>query len=285
LELAAIFESIDVCDSKILKCSDKINNLNNESSDLLSNGKVVRESINKIDLESRVLNESNNKLELKKDVLTNKIKDYLSKLDQLLARKDELEKTLKSSENDRVACKNELDVVTSNIVRLNFVSQAFSPSGMRAVILESIAINFMNERLEHYSKMVGFSCYLTNKVFTKAGDKRNKIDVVLDEKKTYKGCSRGEKRRIDLCIQCAINDLAIALGGSNINLLVADEIIDPLDDGGVNGFVGILKEKYQKQSNATMLLVSHKPFFSELLDSKWLFSSNGGSTSIEIANV
>jgi hypothetical protein len=66
---------------------------------------------------------------------------------------------------------------------------------------------------------------------------------------------------------------------------VADEIIDPLDDGGVNGFVGILKEKYQKQSNATMLLVSHKPFFSELLDSKWLFSSNGGSTSIEIANV
>jgi DNA repair exonuclease SbcCD ATPase subunit len=284
-ELEAVYSSVDVCDNRIITCSNKVNKINSIILNVYSVGVKLQQEIDSLDEESKSLNRSNVILENKKDYLSDVLNVYLNKLSVLESRKSELEKVRVESNNKIVKYKVELDNFIKHLANLNFISKAFSTSGIRSVILEDIAINFINNRLEYYSEMVGFSCYLTNKVFTKSGDKRNKIDVKLDGKKIYKGCSRGEKRRIDLCIQCAINDLAIALGGSQINILIADEIIDPLDEKGVSGFINVLRSKYQSQSNATMLIVSHKKFFNELLDSSWIFTKDNGITSLEVKNV
>jgi len=283
-KLGGLAISIDRCDYKIIEYSNELDKMTIEIVKIDKSRQNIEEKLNVISGKSKKLNTTQIELDKEVDKLQLEINESTNKLSSLEARRDELENLLATSKKEINECKLEYDAKIKYLYNLTFINKAFSTSGIRSVILESIAINFINSRLEYYSELIGFNCYLTNKVYTKTGEKRNKIDVELENKKSYKGCSRGEKRRIDLIIQCAINDLAISLGGSQINLLVADEIIDPLDSDGVSGFIELLKNKSTQQNNSTMLIVSHKPFFSELLNSSWVFTKNNGVTSLEIKN-
>jgi DNA repair exonuclease SbcCD ATPase subunit len=159
----------------------------------------------------------------------------------------------------------------------DWLADAFSTTGIRAKVLNTVTVPYLNARLEKHSSTMGFPCQLTTEVESKGGKKEDKIDPVLTGKRTYKGCSRGEKRKVDLSIQCAINDLSIATGGSKVNLLIADEVIDPLDDQGVQAFINILQEKSQA---STVLLMTHKPFVDSFAGKRWSLVKSGGVTSL-----
>jgi len=157
--------------------------------------------------------------------------------------------------------------------------EAFSTEGIRAKMLTTVTLPFINHRLDEYSEKLGLPCQLSNQRETKSVGTQDKLDVVLTGKRTYRGLSRGEKRKVDLAIQLAFNDLAIATGGSHINLLVCDEIIDPLDETGVNFLVEILTKKAESMC---ILLMSHKPHLGASFPTRWTIIKQDGVSRLEV---
>lgn len=201
-----------------------------------------------------------------------------SNVDRLEAKEEEILSSKEADQANLDAVRSEIDWLNSKEGVLSFLVKAFSTSGIRARMLSTVTVPFINSRIENYSSTLSLPFSITNRVESKSGSEDNKLEVVLPGKRTYRSCSRGERRRIDLAIQCAINDLAIATGGSKVNLLVADEVIDPLDDSGVKAFVGILQDK---SKDSTVILITHKPFIDSYAMKRWLLTKEYDVTNLQ----
>ncbi len=75
----------------------------------------------------------------------------------------------------------------------------------------------------------------------------DKISLNLVVKNTagaaiYKGNSGGEKRRIDLCVQLALQDLVACRAGNDVNIRIYDEPFDALDEEGRERAVDLLRD-------------------------------------------
>ena len=83
----------------------------------------------------------------------------------------------------------------------------------------------------------------------------------------YIANSGGEKKRIDLAINLALQDLVASRSSKKINVAIFDEVFDSLDENGVDGIVSLLHEL--SQSKSTILVVSHneylKSYFTNVL--------------------
>jgi DNA repair exonuclease SbcCD ATPase subunit len=136
---------------------------------------------------------------------------------------------------------------------------------------------FLNSKILDYSDRLGQPCQLDYRQ-TKSGDLEEKVEVTLPGKKTYRGLSRGEKMMVDLSIQCALNDLAVATGGSHVNLLICDEVIDAIDEPTLKAFVEVLESK---AGTMTIFLMAHRPFLDARLPNKLLLVKRNGITHLD----
>jgi DNA repair exonuclease SbcCD ATPase subunit len=198
---------------------------------------------------------------------------------ELSSRRDEIKRTIESEEQ-RLKAHRANESRMEQLERVHeFLVSAFSTQGIRAQMLATITVPYLNGRIGVYSDILGMPFELATRIESKSGRYEDKVDVVLPGNRTYRSCSRGERRRIDLAIQCAINDLAIATGGSKVNLLVADEVIDPLDEVGVRAFIDVLQRKAQ---DGTVLLITHKPFLDAYAMERWTLVKEDGITALEV---
>lgn len=257
--------SIDTRELK--RCLDEI-------SSLIGSKTTENNKVNKAILESssflRDIEEDINKVKISLDKIRNSLDLYTAKFEELNLLLDDYTKDSLSVETDIKFLNQELDILSE-------VKDAFSTKGIRSRVLSTVTLPFINKRLDMYSDILGMQCYISCKREKKSSDIVDELDVIIPGNKTYKGCSRGEKRKIDIAIQCAINDLAIATGGSYINLLVCDEIIDPMDDEGVFNFISILKKK---SADTSIVLISHRPFVSTYFSNKLLLVNKNGETEV-----
>lgn len=203
------------------------------------------------------------------------IQKQSSVLDSLTAARDEINEQLSIANKSSDELAIQLEVQEREIYAWEWLVNIFSTTGIRAKVLSTVTMPYLNSRIELYSDRLGMPCKLTNKTETKGGKIEDKLDIMLAGDRTYKGCSRGERRKVDLAIQKSFNDLATRMGG-NIGLLVCDEIVDPLDDASMEAFTNFLRE-----GNQTVLLMTHKRFSETLADKKiQLVKSEDGETKI-----
>jgi DNA repair exonuclease SbcCD ATPase subunit/DNA repair exonuclease SbcCD nuclease subunit len=195
-------------------------------------------------------------------------------LDGLKAASVEITEQLDSANQAVDDLQTEIGQHIREVYAWEWLINAFSTKGIRAKVLSTVTLPYLNSRIERHSERLGMPCKLTNKTETKGGKVEDKLDIVLAGERTYKGCSRGQRREVDLAIQKAFNDLATKTGGF-INLLVCDEIIDPLDDASTQAFADLLRE-----SGQTVLLMTHKQFAETLADDKMQLVLQDGETTI-----
>ena len=213
------------------------------------------------------------------NALQKKIAEVKAKDTQLESVRGEIVTSI-DSETKLLAHNKEIEEKFAEEERvLTIIQKAFSTNGIRAMMLSSVTVPFLNSKIKEYSEILGMSFELTNRVESKSGAEDNKIEVILPGQRTYKSCSRGERRRVDLAVQCALNDLAIATGGSKVNLLVADEVIDPLDDSGVKAFIEVLQKKAQ---DSTVVLITHKPSLDAYAAKRWFLTKEYNVTNIKV---
>lgn len=195
----------------------------------------------------------------------------------LQARRQEVLAQLAEAQEELKLTCDRIALQVDRLELLGWLKDAFSTTGIRAHVLFEQTLPYLNLQIKSYSEQLGRPCSLFYKR-NKAGELEDKIDIEQPGQRSYKGNSAGEKRMVDLAVQCALNDLAIATGGSKVNLLVCDEVIDPLDETVLGNFVRILKSK---SAHMSVLLMAHRPFLDTIIPHKLRLVKRGGITQLD----
>jgi len=181
------------------------------------------------------------------------IQGQLSHLDQQVGavsqRVEFIEGELNGYQERKVQVDKAIESLESTISMLRYLYNApaksgvFSANGVRAQVVQAI-LDFINARCAVYSRyllMPGQTIKMTGTSATQAGKIVSKIDLKLDgSKRPYESLSAGEARRVDLALHFSLRDLAQASSKFQSNLLVLDEVLDPLDDAGLRDVLRLL---------------------------------------------
>lgn len=228
---------------------------------------VHRDFTNKINHTNGLLQQYHNTLESYKSKLSaitstlERLKSFpepVSRDDGRLAIKEKI----KSHRESTLAIQQEKN-------KLEDAVKIFSNSGVKSHVLDLVT-PFLNERANKYlSALAGSDMELIFSTQTKKkdGEMSEKFDVQLLNAvggDTYKSNSDGERKRADLAIAHALQDYVITRGDSPVNFLLYDEILDGLDEVGVENVIHLLKEK-QKQIG-TLFVITHSSALKNLFE-------------------
>lgn len=224
---------------EINRIDNEINTIKSNENKLSSEGQALKISINNLTLEKPVKNEK--------------------KLADLENSKEELNEKIQKMTNRR----DKFDVLAKRV---------FSDSGIKSYLMDMIT-PFLNNHANNYLNRLtngDISIELLTQTETKSGDLRDKMDVIVSSKNgadSYASCSAGEKKRIELAMAFAIQDLLLSQSNLSVNTAIYDECFDGLDSIGCENVIDILKDK-QKQLGS-IYVISHneylKPLFSRII--------------------
>ena len=176
-------------------------------------------------------------------------------------------KTELSQIDDKIA---EHDTMSDNYQQL--VDKVFSRKGVSSMALD-LVVPFLNEHTNHYlAKLSGSILRVNMSTQTLNSDKSlsDKFDIQVQNDSganSYQQCSTGEKKRIDIAIAFAIQDLQNSKSNMATNIAIYDECFDGLDAIGSETVIELLKEK--SKSVGSIFVITHndtlKPFFDSVI--------------------
>jgi DNA repair exonuclease SbcCD ATPase subunit len=107
-------------------------------------------------------------------------------------------------------------------------------------------IQFLNKKIEFYLNI------LSKGSMHLAFDKFLDFDV---SGLKYRSCSSGERKRVDLAVLIALYDLTNLRNKDNYNILVLDEVLDSIDEIGIEAAQELLLELNKRIP--TIFVISH----------------------------
>ena len=113
------------------------------------------------------------------------------------------------------------------------------------------AVDYLNERLKHYSKLL-FSN--ENDIIYFVQD-ASKLDIMLGDA-DFKTLSGGEKKKVCISLILAQKDLATRMSGLNSNILILDEVFENLDSEAIDVVINALMQVSTDVDS--MFIISHK---------------------------
>jgi DNA repair exonuclease SbcCD ATPase subunit len=121
----------------------------------------------------------------------------------------------------------------------------FSNSRLKSYIMDSIT-PYLNERANHYAQFLtggAFQIDISTQTTLKTGELRDKfaVNLISQSGADYDSASGGEKKRIDIAILLALQDLVRSRANMPINLAILDEIAENIDSVGVERMVELLQ--------------------------------------------
>ena len=172
--------------------------------------------------------------------------------------------------------------LSDKLVNLEKVLGAFSDKGIKSHVLDLVTPTLNKQVNTYLSTLSGGAIVVEFSTQSKKSDgtMTDKFDVNVkynDREMSYKDLSSGEKRRVDVAISLALQDMVMQRYGTDINLLAYDELFESLDAIGSENVVELLKERADKVG--TVIVVSHnqalKPLFDKVIT---MVKENGYST-------
>ena len=186
----------------------------------------------------------------------------ITKYQELCNRISFFEETIEDLSGKYEDCIDECTKLEKDYEIMRFWEGAFSETGVVKYIIRNI-LGFLNSRLDYYLS------YLT----------QNQIEVIFDEelKETIKSNGRevhhaslsgGEKKRVNLAVMLALQNLLSLSNNEEGNLLFFDEVATFVDEEGVEGLYILLQEM---KKDKTLFIISHDFHLKSLLsDAKTL---------------
>lgn len=194
--------------------------------------------------------------------------------------------------------KKELEIANDKILKINekfteletqkamleFINKAYSNQGIKSLILDSIT-PYLNTKVNEYlSKLSSGHIEVEfNTVTTlKSGEQREKFNIVIHNKdggQDYMSNSTGEKKRIDLAVNLALQDLVASRSNKSLNIVVLDEALDGLDQSGVETVIDLLN--YLSSKRSSIFVISHNPHLQSVFNSTLTVVKNNGYSEIK----
>lgn len=126
-------------------------------------------------------------------------------------------------------------------------------SGIKATVIKKF-VPVINKKINVYLKLLG-----ADYMFLLDNEFNEQIRGAGREKSSYFSFSQGEKSRVDLAIMFTWRDIASIISGTNINLLVLDEVFDSaIDSSGVSGLKSVLDSL-----DSNVYIISHREQLSD----------------------
>ena len=292
---------------EIQKSEDSIKSMNQKIQELSEQADRFIRIIQNYDSMESSLDKLNSKLELEKSKLS-EIQSEIRVKNVEHTKNQELVRTLQKSLQDLRDSKNpyesmiesynverekliqesksleeKLNFEKAEESRIQFWTQGFSNHGIKSFIIDNV-VPFLNRRLNKYlSKLTSGqieAIFSTRKVL-KSGEEKEKFSMSLINKNggsTYSANSGGEKKRIDLAINLAMQDLVSSRSSKKLNLALFDETFDSLDENGIDGVVSLLQELAHDKS--TILIISHSEYLKSFFTNSITMRKKDGISSI-----
>ena len=158
--------------------------------------------------------------------------------------------------------KREQDELQLTIKKLDVMVNVFGTKGIRSFLLENL-LPEVNERLLEYAEiMTGgeLTAQLSIQSETAKGEKREKISIavrtITGEEVRYESCSSGERRRLDVPLALALQDLSLSRG-RGLGLSLLDEVFENIDEAGVDNMMELLHVVSKRKGIGTTIVVTH----------------------------
>lgn len=177
-----------------------------------------------------------------------------------------------------------LEDLNGELELYNFWIASFGNQGIKSVLLDSVT-PYLNTRANYYlTKMTGASIEVkfNTQDTLKSGEKRDKFKIgVINEHgdDTYAGNSGGEKRRIDIAINMALQDLVSSRSNKSLDIVVYDECYEGLDEIGCQSVIDLLQEK--AETFGSVFVITHNDNLKQMFNKSVLITKGGGKTTIE----
>lgn len=175
----------------------------------------------------------------------------VASLNEALSRKAQLEK-------DSELVQEKLIVTDDSIKKYDYFYKLFSPTGIITSIL-SDAVGYINERLSVYSSVLLDKFYTIEFV-------KGKILLVDNRGSSYQSLSNGEKRRLDIAIQFSLHDYVHMYCGLKLDCCFIDEVLDTLDDVGVDNIFDVLRLKLEYCQLTSVYVITHNSSLKDKFD-------------------
>lgn len=262
-----IHSKIDSIKKEAYDSSGRLKSLNAKYSSYSIDDKDYASEINRIDNEINTIKSNKNKLSSEVQALKISINNLT------LEKPVKNEKKLADLENSKEELNEKIHKMTNRRDKFDVLAKrVFSDSGIKSYLMDMIT-PFLNNHANSYLNRLtngDISIELLTQTETKSGDLRDKMDVIVSSKNgadSYASCSAGEKKRIELAMAFAIQDLLLSQSNLSVNTAIYDECFDGLDSIGCENVIDILKDK-QKQLGS-IYVISHneylKPLFSRII--------------------
>lgn len=175
-----------------------------------------------------------------------------------------LTKTVESLTEAVNIIKSELDVVDKDLGFLKYLDGLLKPSSkFRGQILEKY-LTYVNTILNQISPMVLDKVGVNLVVIDKKGVGVDLVVTKNGKQVPYKSRSGGEKRRIDIVLILGFQKFLLDLHNISTNLLMFDEIMDPLDKKGVESVLNCLDSIFPQ--DMAIYVISHNDTFKSMFD-------------------
>jgi DNA repair exonuclease SbcCD ATPase subunit len=143
---------------------------------------------------------------------------------------------------------------------MKFWEMAFSEKGIIKYIIRNILEYFNNKSNEYVS-------ILTNNQFTITfSDELAETIRNNGTEVKYISLSGGEKRKANLAIMLALQDLSSKISKTDCNLIFFDEICDNIDDLGIEAIHNLLNTLNIQYPDKKLFIITHNNYLSELLN-------------------
>ena len=205
--------------------------------------------------------------------------------------KNPYDKMIDKCQSDKRNCQKNIDALTAKIKDkveereiLEFWAQAYSNTGIKSYILDDIT-PFLNKRVNKYLRTLTdghIEAKFVTQQTLKSGEKREKFGIEIinaDGGHEYSANSGGEKKRVDLAVNLALQDLLASRSSKRMNIAIFDEIFDALDSEGIEKVADLLQELSAEKSS--IFVVSHNEQLQNYFENTITVVKQGGFSTLE----
>lgn len=251
-----------------------IDNLTGMNSDVLGWEEEMRKVTNKLIDEKSVLS-----------VAKERHSYYVKELERVVLEAEKIQSLKDKGVYKRIeveALDERLRAVQRDLNIAEFWVDGFGNKGVKSLLLDSV-VDWMNNVALYFANKLSRATLIP--VFSsisqlKSGEAREtfSVNVKKGEKIVeYKMISGGEKRRVDVIVLLTLYRLLSLRAGREVNLLVFDEVMESLDEEGMEQVVDVLREF--KDDGKCVYVISHQEEAKSLFDTELNVSKNAEDVS------
>lgn len=193
--------------------------------------------------------------------------------------------SLKANDAEMEQVQKDITEQERQIELYNFWVTAYGNQGIKSVLLDSV-VPFLDSRANYYvGKLSGSSIEIkfhTQELVKSTGVMKDKFSVEVinhNGDDNYKGNSGGEKRRVDIAINMALQDLVQSRSNKRLDLIVYDEMWEGLDDVGCESAIELLREKAEEFGS--VFVITHSAYLQKLFSNVITVNKKDGKTTLK----